>query len=71
MRMLQIKGRIDPGNVDAAKEIFRNAAAKMNELLELEANVTNEGPFLPPWVPVVCVAPVCPHGITCSRPRKV
>ena len=37
----------------------------------LLANVNNKGPFLPPWVPVVCVAPVCPQGITCSRPRKV
>ena len=44
----------------------------------LRANMNNETgneqkarPPLPPSVPFVCVAPVTPQGITCSRPRTV
>ena len=42
--MLQLTGRIDPNNEDAAKEKFRSAAKKIKEWLD--NNVTKEGPFL-------------------------
>ena len=37
----------------------------------LDDNTRDNGPSLTPWVPFVCVAPVTPQGITCSRPRRV
>ena len=68
--MLELKGRIDTDRkLYLEKDKFKLAAAMAYELIRLEGN--NKWPSLPPWVPLVCVAPVCPHGITCSRPRKV
>ena len=70
MKMLQIKGKIDKDlALHVQKDHFKAAAAYANQLLV--GNVNNNGPSLPPWVPLVCVAPVCPQGKTCSRLRKV
>ena len=71
MKMLQIKAKIDTDKemLKLEKDKFKQAAAFANQLLA--GNVNNKGPSLPPWVPLVCVAPVCPQGKTCSRLRKV
>ena len=71
MKMLQVKGHISPDKemLDEEKDRFKQAATLATQLLV--GSVNNKGPSLPPWVPLVCVAPVCPQGITCRRPRKV
>ena len=71
MKMLQVKGHISPAKemLDEEKDRFKQAATLATQILL--SKVTNKGPSLPPWVPLICVAPVCPHGITCGRPRKV
>ena len=69
--MLELTGRINKDRkLDLEKDKFKEAANHAYGLIKDRERIPNR-PSLPPWVSLVCVAPVCPHGITCSRPRKV
>ena len=62
------EGAEDEMFVQAQKMTLEFLCANMNNETENEQKAR---PPLPPWVPFVCVPPVTPQGITCSRPRTV